>query len=229
MTPLITEIERLQHELERANVAIDDKLDRLEDAGVDVITVAVQLEDAKSKIVVLEEEIGRMTRTEERRSRRLERLRCQKCLIKIDTRIVEQKLLADERYVARQNTLCSNSNLDSGVSSILSETSMALEPPTPPTRTSEKLRADLEAVNTQLASMKRQWDQEKRQLLGDKAVLQDATTRLNAEVRQAKNEIQRYAESERASEKAKANMEGVSSTFLDTSVRLPCGTGTRKG
>ena len=100
-------------------------------------------------------------------------------------------------------------------SSILSETSMALEPPTPPTRTSEKLRTDLETVNAQLASMKKQWEDKKRQLIGDKAVLQDATTRLNAEVRQAKSEIQRYAESERASEKAKANMQGVSHICLD--------------
>ena len=92
---------------------------------------------------------------------------------------------------------------------------MAREPPTPPTKTSEKLRADLETVNTQLASMKKQWEEEKRQLIGDKAVLQDATTRLHAEVRQAKSEIQRYAESERASEKTKANMQGVSHACLD--------------
>ncbi|KAF7798727.1 hypothetical protein EIP86_009952 [Pleurotus ostreatoroseus] len=189
LTPLISEIERLNEELERAHMVVDDQLDRLGDAGVDAITVAVQLEDAKSKIVTLEEEIGRITRNEERRKRRLEKLHCQKCLVKVDTRVMEQKLMADE-------------------SSILSETSMALEPPTPPTRTSEKLRADLETVNTQLASMKKQWEEEKRQLIGDKAVLQDATTRLHAEVRQAKSEIQRYAESERASEKTKANMQG---------------------
>lgn len=97
MSPLISEIERLQEELERANMVVDDQLGRLGDAGVDAITVAVQLEDAKSKIVMLEEEIGRITRTEERRKRRLEKLRCQKCLAKVDIRIMEQKLTADER------------------------------------------------------------------------------------------------------------------------------------
>ena len=56
MSPLISEIERLQEELERANMVVDDQLGRLGDAGVDAITVAVQLEDAKSKIVMLEEE-----------------------------------------------------------------------------------------------------------------------------------------------------------------------------
>ena len=97
LTPLISEIERLNEELEHAHMVMDDQLDRLGDAGVDAITVAVQLEDAKSKIVMLEEEIGRITRNEERRKRRLEKLHCQKCLVKVDTRIMEQKLMADER------------------------------------------------------------------------------------------------------------------------------------
>ncbi|KAJ3553173.1 hypothetical protein NM688_g3757 [Phlebia brevispora] len=189
VSPLLVEIERLQQELEVANGVIDNKLDRLEDDGAGIVVLTGQLEDAKSKIVGLQHEIAQMTRNEERTKRRLGRLRCQKCLAKIDVRAVEQKLAADE-------------------SSILSETSMVLEPPTPPTRTSEKLRADLEAVNSQLASMKKQWEQERRKLVGDNAVLQDATSRLNAEVRQAKNEIQRYVDSERASERAKAGIQG---------------------
>lgn len=106
--------------------------------------------------------------------------------------------------------LCDKNLLTFNHSSILSESSMSLEPPTPPTRTSEKLKADLEAVNSQLSSMKKQWEQERRRLVGDNAALQDATTRLNVEVRQAKSEIQRYAETERAHEKAKAGMQGVS-------------------
>ena len=97
VSPLVGEIERLQQELEHANEAIDDKLDRLEDAGVDVITVTTRLEDAKIKIVNLEDDIARQSRKEERRTRRLERLRCQKCQVKVDTRALEQKLLGDER------------------------------------------------------------------------------------------------------------------------------------
>lgn len=88
------------------------------------------------------------------------------------------------------------------LSSVLDDSSVGSEPLTPPTRTSEKLRADLDAVNAQLASMKRQWEEERRKLVGDNAALQDAAKRLNAEVRQAKNE----------SEKTKAGMQGVSST-----------------
>ena len=87
-------------------------------------------------------------------------------------------------------------------SSVLDDSSISSEPLTSPTRTSEKLRADLEAVNAQLASMKKQWDEERRKLVGDNAALQDAAKRLNAEVRQAKNE----------SEKTKAGMQGVSTT-----------------
>ena len=76
---------------------------------------------------------------------------------------------------------------------------MALEPPTPPTRTSEKLRQDLDAVNSQLSSMKKQWEEERRKLLGDNAALQDTAKRLSAEIRQAKSET----------EKTRAGMQGV--------------------
>ena len=41
---------------------------------------------------------------------------------------------------------------------------MTSEPLTPPTRTSEKLRADLDAVNTQLTSMKKQWEEEDKEV-----------------------------------------------------------------
>lgn len=65
-----------------------------------------------------------------------------------------------------------------------------MDPPTPPSKTSEKLRTDLHAVNTQLYTMKRQWEDERQKLLGENAVLQDATKRLNAQ-------IERYANKER--------------------------------
>ncbi len=57
---------------------------------------------------------------------------------------------------------------------------------------------DLSAVNTQLNSMKRQWDNERQELLGENAALQDATKRLNSEVRSAKDAVKRYAEGEKA-------------------------------
>lgn len=74
---------------------------------------------------------------------------------------------------------------------------MVSEPPNPPTNTTEKLREDLQAVNDQLSSMKRQWDDERRKLVGENATLKDATHRLNAEVRQAKSDMRRLADTER--------------------------------
>lgn len=61
------------------------------------------------------------------------------------------------------------------------------EPPTPPTRTSEALRMDLQEVNANLDSMKQTWEAEKRRLLGEKAVLQDAANRLNIQAQDAKS------------------------------------------
>ncbi len=84
LTPLVSEIQRLQGELDRANESIDDKLDKLEDAGLDVVSLAQRLEDAKSKISALEDELACAKRKEERRARRLARIRCRKCHIKLD-------------------------------------------------------------------------------------------------------------------------------------------------
>ena len=47
--------------------------------------------------LTLEDEVSRLTRQEERRTRRLEKLRCQKCLVKVDVRALEHRLMADER------------------------------------------------------------------------------------------------------------------------------------
>lgn len=97
MSPLVAELARLQQELDRANASIDDKLDRLEDAGFGVVDLTKQLEDARDHIAALEDEIARMARREERRVRRLERLRCTKCRTKIDTRSLQSMGEADER------------------------------------------------------------------------------------------------------------------------------------
>ncbi|KAI0694558.1 hypothetical protein C8T65DRAFT_666568 [Cerioporus squamosus] len=190
VAPLVVELARLQHELDRANASIDDKLDRLEDAGFGVVDLTKQLEDARNEIVSLEDELARMSRREERRIRRLQRLRCTKCRTKIDMRGLDNTGDGDE-------------------SSVLGASMMSLpaEPPTPPTRTSEALRSELKEVNAQLDSMKRVWEDERRKLLGENAVLQDAATRLNAEVRDVKDELRKYASAERAGERARAGIE----------------------
>ena len=84
MTPLVSEIQRLQGELDRANESIDDKLDKLEHAGLDVVGLTEKLEDARTRITALEDEIASLRRKEERRTRRLARARCQKCHIKLN-------------------------------------------------------------------------------------------------------------------------------------------------
>lgn len=97
VSPLVAEISRLQRELDLANESIDDKLDKLEDAGLGVVGLTQKLEDARAKIVALEDEISRLTRREDRRLRRLERVRCQKCHVKVDLYGLTQISDADER------------------------------------------------------------------------------------------------------------------------------------
>lgn len=101
VAPLVAELARLQEELDRANESIDDKLDKLEDAGVGVISLTKQLEDAKAKILALEDELSRSSRKEDRRTRRLQRVRCRKCHTKIDLHSLMTKADLDERYDPR--------------------------------------------------------------------------------------------------------------------------------
>lgn len=105
--PLLAEITRLQRELDRANDSIDDKLDKLEDAGLGVVGLTKKLEDARAKIVYLEDEIARLSRREDRRARRLGRARCRKCLTKVDLHGLTGTLDADERYSLRVDHSCS--------------------------------------------------------------------------------------------------------------------------
>ncbi|KAF5379308.1 hypothetical protein D9757_007667 [Collybiopsis confluens] len=175
-SPLVAEISRLQRELDRANESIDDKLDKLEDAGLGVVGLTKKLEDARSKIRSLEDQIARLARREERRLRRLERARCKKCLTKFDVRNV-MHLSEDE------------SSLFEGVNDTL-----PTEPPTPATKTGDALRANLRTVTSQLQDTKRQWESEKRKLMGENVALQDATNRLNIEVQQAKAEANKVSE-----------------------------------
>jgi phage shock protein A len=90
VAPLVAEISRLQKELDRANESIDDKIDKLEDAGLGAVGLTRKLEDAKAQIAALEDEIARLKRTEERRTRRLKHIRCQKCKIKVDAHQILQ-------------------------------------------------------------------------------------------------------------------------------------------
>ncbi|PPQ63099.1 hypothetical protein CVT24_005810 [Panaeolus cyanescens] len=184
-SPLLAEIQRLQRELDRANESIDDKLDKLEDAGMGVVGLTKKLEDARAKIALLEDEISRLTRKEDRRSRRLARARCQKCHVKVDLRHL---------------------NLDES-SMEISRDNLPSEPPTPPTKTSEALKANLQAVNKHLEELQAQWEIEKQKLLGEKAVLEDATNRLNTQVKTSKEEARKALENNRFNERNKAGVQ----------------------
>ena len=58
--------------------------------------------------------------------------------------------------------------------------------------------------------MKEQWECEKKQLLGEKAILQDTTHKLNLQVRSAQDEAKRFVESGKAAQKAKVSVQAVS-------------------
>ncbi|OCH84115.1 hypothetical protein OBBRIDRAFT_891971 [Obba rivulosa] len=196
MSPLVAEIARLQQQLDRANESIDDKLDKLGDAGLDVVTLTKRLEEARARIISLGEEIAKLTRLEDKRSQRLRKVRCSKCLTKID---VQAAINGDESTMLEA-----------------SRSSLPSHPPTPPTKSTEALRASVEALNVQLVSMKKAWDEEKRTLLGEKAVLQDTANKLNAKVRDVNIELQKHIDAERAGEKARAGMQGA----LDNAERM---------
>jgi len=62
--------------------------------------------------------------------------------------------------------------------------------------------------------MKEQWEQEKEQLLGEKALLQDTAYKLNLQVRSAQDEAKRSAESGKVAQKARASVQAVSRIHL---------------
>jgi DNA repair exonuclease SbcCD ATPase subunit len=206
-SPFFSEVARLRQELERANQSIDEKLEQIEEAGIDVINLARQVEDGRVRIASLEDDVTRLTRKDDRRTRRLQKMRCGKCRTKVDVRNID----ADERCVSTVKKLFDVPSSE-GSRSLpdLSTSSLPSNPPTPPTRTSEALKADLRAVNQQLEEMKEQWERERKQLLGEKAILQDTTHKLNLQVRSAQDEAKRSAEGGKAAQRAKVSAQAVS-------------------
>ena len=94
-SPFFSEVARLRQELERANQSIDEKLEQIEEAGMDVISLTRRVEDGRARIAALEDDVVRLTRKDDRRTRRLQKMRCGKCRLKVDTRSID----ADERCV----------------------------------------------------------------------------------------------------------------------------------
>ncbi|KZV68006.1 hypothetical protein PENSPDRAFT_583044 [Peniophora sp. CONT] len=185
ISPYMSEIKRLQSELDKANEEIDSKLDKLNDVRFGAVELTQQLEEERQRSAALEDDMARLERREERRMKRLERVKCAKCKTKVDVRGLGGALDADE------------SSIDASMFSMVSEQ---------PSKSSETLKAELRNVNKELTLMKKQWLEEKRQLLGDKAVLQDAASKLDSQVREAER---RVGDMERAGDRVR-----LSSFFL---------------
>ena len=85
-----------------------------------------------------------------------------------------------------------NSTIDFSILSYASESTRA--------KTPESVKEEVKVVNRELALMKKEWHEERRQLLGDNAVLKDAANRLNLQMQDAQ---ERAKQKERRHEKAR--------------------------
>ena len=97
VAPYIAEIQRLEMELGRANESIDEKLDRLENAGFGNVELEMRLNDERAKTAALEDDIARLDRREERRLRRLAKARCPRCRQNVDLRSLNRVGDEEER------------------------------------------------------------------------------------------------------------------------------------
>jgi hypothetical protein len=97
VAPYVAEIQRLERELGRANESIDEKLDRLENAGFGNVELEMRLNDERVKTAALEEDIARLDRREERRLRRLAKARCPRCRQNVDLRSLNRVGDEEER------------------------------------------------------------------------------------------------------------------------------------
>ena len=98
VAPYIAEIQRLERELGRANESIDEKLDRLENAGFGNVELEMRLNDERARTTVLEEDVARLDRREERRLRRLTKAKCPHCRQRMDLRSLNRVADGDERW-----------------------------------------------------------------------------------------------------------------------------------
>ncbi|KZS94679.1 hypothetical protein SISNIDRAFT_452769 [Sistotremastrum niveocremeum HHB9708] len=73
------ELRETQERLMKANQAVDEKLQLLEEQAMDGVSLAAQLQEARLRMSDLQAEANRLSSREERRARFLERARCLKC------------------------------------------------------------------------------------------------------------------------------------------------------
>ncbi|KAL5492538.1 hypothetical protein ACEPAI_3985 [Sanghuangporus weigelae] len=155
---LVEEIDRLQRELDMANESIDDKLDKLEEAGLGVVGLTKALEDARRRIVDLENEL------QDRDLRLPERFSCPRC-----------------GEYENGKSICKSTNA--------------------------ALQFRLAAVTAELGSLKKQRDEELVSSSGEKAMLRDATNRLNIEIKRAKKELKAAEQRGHMAERSKSELQ----------------------
>jgi predicted mannosyl-3-phosphoglycerate phosphatase (HAD superfamily) len=76
--------------LAEANESIDEKLDKLEEAGAGAVALNQNLYLSREKVTGLERELARLERREERLIKKLQRCRCAKCHMRFDASAVAQ-------------------------------------------------------------------------------------------------------------------------------------------
>lgn len=64
-----------------------------------IVGLTEKLEDAKTRTATLEDEIGRLVRRDERRVRKLERVKCFECGVKVDVSRIIGNNDSERRYV----------------------------------------------------------------------------------------------------------------------------------
>ena len=101
---------------------------------------------------------------------------------------------------------CSSASVDVSMAS----DGLPDEPATPPTKTSEALKENLQNINSHLDELKKDWDDEKKRLVGEKAMLEKEAKQLQHQIKSYKEENKKVTEKTRAGEKGKATLEVVS-------------------
>ncbi|GJJ11416.1 hypothetical protein Clacol_005649 [Clathrus columnatus] len=198
--PLLAQIQTLQEELHVANDNIDQKVNKLEEAGMGIISLTEKLEDARTRTTTLEDEVGRLVRRDERRTRRLERANCKECGVKID---VAGIMGVDDNEQSSDFSRSTQPN-----------------PVTPPSKKLASLRIILQTKTAELDALRTQWATERAELLGKNVVLQDKANVLNRELDAAKVETKKVINVETELVKAKTIVSDLEETLRTERAKL---------
>ncbi|POY74884.1 hypothetical protein BMF94_2157 [Rhodotorula taiwanensis] len=199
-------VEHLQAQLGEANTAIDSKLEKLEVAGTNTVSLARQLADARARIAALEDELERLVGrggSLERVQARLSKVACPDCSSSVDAaRIVRLQVSRSGISFADEN---------------------ATSPPPPPESLKAKLgkvtakRDELQSENAVLqeaAGRSRELAQEKAKLIREREeldrhqkLLRDEMTVLETDLRTERSRLRNLTNEHTIADKARAALE----------------------